>query len=166
MYGAMKKATPAASPALVASWSRGHSTAAVTLPVTVRASRRAREGWPPVSGLVAFAIPAHPRAAASLRQLDELRPWSAGCEAGPPDRGGQALGPSVGAALLGAPGDVAEPASVPGVGEAQGGIGAFVAEGQVAAEVPSGLGFHKDHGEGVVLSRGTVQSPDLLLGHQ
>ncbi len=47
MNGAMAKAMPAASPALRASCSRGHSSAERTLPAAIRQSRRGREG-PPV----------------------------------------------------------------------------------------------------------------------
>src|SRR6478735_5367196 len=131
----MKNARPAAMAALVASFRRGHSKAAVMLPATVRHSLRTREGWPPASCSFVFVIPAHPRRAALLRQLDEPRSMASGGCASLPYRGGEALRPPVGAAFLTPPGHVAEADPVAGIGETQGGVGTLMAEGEMAAEI-------------------------------
>src|SRR6478736_4929307 len=109
MKGAIAKAMPAASAALRASWSRGHTSAAATPLATLWARMRSAEGGFSVvfSGL---AIPAHPRAVWLLLQMDE--PVSSPREpagtrsgrgaGGLAHCGGQPLGSAVGPAFLAA----------------------------------------------------------------
>ena len=145
MKGAIAKAMPAASAAFRASWSRGHSerrrdaAGCAMGPYAQPGGRLCRV----VSSEV--AIPAHPRAAWLLLQMDE--PGAAPQEpagdrsgrgaGGLPHCRGQPVGPAVGAAFFAAARHVAESDPVAGISEAEGRVGALVPEGQVAAEVPA-----------------------------